>query len=89
MGTALFEGRWLVLSLLVIATVISGCALDQTHSTVDYETFSLSKDDLVKYGLAFITPSTVTGQEQDKQTLAFIFANVMRERRADLECQTL
>ena len=63
---------------LAMVNLLSGCVLDQTHSTADHETISLKKDDLTNYGLAFITPSTVTGQEQDKQTLAFGFADVMQ-----------
>ena len=58
-----FKSCWLALRLVVIASVLSACSLNQTHSTVDHQTFSLGKGDLVKYGLAFITPSTVTGQE--------------------------
>jgi hypothetical protein len=73
----------------VIANILSGCAIDQTHSTADHANFSLHEGDLAKYGLAFITPSTVTGQEEDKQTLAFAFADTMRERRPDIHIVTL
>lgn len=75
--------------LLLVANILSGCVLDQTHSKADFEKFSLQKNDLVKGGLAFITPSTVTGQEQDKQTLAFNFAKAMQERRPDIRIVTL
>jgi hypothetical protein len=75
--------------LLLMANILSGCVLDQTHSKADHQTFSLKKNDLVNDGLAFITPSTVTGQEQDKQTLAFGFANAMHERRPDIRIVTL
>lgn len=75
--------------ILLMANIVSGCALDQTHSKADHETFSLKQGDLVNGGLAFITPSTVTGQEQDKQTLAFGFAKAMQERRPDIRIVTL
>jgi len=75
--------------ILLMANILSGCVLDQTHSKADHETFSLKNDDLVNGGLAFITPSTVTGQEQDKQTLAFSFAKAMQERRPDIRIVTL
>jgi hypothetical protein len=75
--------------LLLVANILCGCALDQTHSKADYEKFSLQQNDLVAGGLAFITPSTVTGQEQDKQTLAFGFAKAMQERRPDIRIITL
>jgi hypothetical protein len=70
-------------------SLLPGCSIDQVHSTADHEDFSLDKNDLETYGLAFITPSTVTGQEEDKQTLAFAFANVMQESRPDIRLLTL
>lgn len=78
---------WLVYILLA-ASMLAGCAMDQVYSTADHADFSLDKNDLETYGLAFITPSTVTGQEEDKQTLAFAFANVMQESRPDIRLVT-
>jgi len=79
---------WLVYILLA-ASMLPGCAIKQVHSTADHADFSLDINDLEAYGLAFITPSTVTGQEEDKQTLAFAFANVMQETRPDIRLVTL
>ena len=79
---------WLVYILLA-AGMLTGCAMDQIHSTADHADFSLDKNDLETYGLAFITPSTVTGQEEDKQTLAFAFASAMQESRPDIRLVTL
>ncbi|MGB5718426.1 MAG: hypothetical protein WBN81_15200 [Gammaproteobacteria bacterium] len=79
---------WLVY-ILLLASVLPGCSIDQVHSTADHTDFSLDKNDLETYGLAFITPSTVTGQEEDKQTLAFAFANAMQENRPDIRLVTL
>jgi hypothetical protein len=45
--------------------------------------------DLEAHGLAFITPSTVTGREQDIQALAFIFAEVMQKERPDIRLVSL
>jgi hypothetical protein len=78
-----------LLYILLAASLLPGCSIDQVHSTADHEDFSLDKNDLETYGLAFITPSTVTGQEEDKQTLAFAFANVMQESRPDIRLLTL
>jgi hypothetical protein len=74
---------------LLAVSLLAGCSIDQIHSTADHEDFSLNKNDLENYGLAFITPSTVTGQEEDKQTLAFAFANAMQEFRPDIRLVTL
>ena len=79
---------WFVYILLA-AAMLSGCSINQVHSTADHTNFSLDKNDLETYGLAFITPSTVTGQEEDKQTLAFAFAKVMQEQRPDIRVVTL
>ena len=79
----------LLVYLLLAAVMLPGCSIDQVHSTADHEDFSLNKNDLETYGLAFITPSTVTGQEEDKQTLAFAFANAMQESRPDIRLVTL
>jgi hypothetical protein len=79
---------WLSI-FLVLAGFMSGCTFDQIHSKADHAEFSLQQGDLAKYGLAFVTPSTVTGQEEDKQTLAFTFAKTMRERRPDIRIVTL
>jgi hypothetical protein len=65
---------WLLAAILLAAT---GCAGTQIHSTTDYRAFSLKKGDLPRYGIAFITPSTVTGQEEERQAVALIFAAVM------------
>jgi hypothetical protein len=63
------------------AIVLAACSLHQVHSDANHQTFSLRPGDLERAGLAFITPSTVTGQEEEKQAVAFVFAEVLKERR--------
>jgi len=70
--------------VLLTAGLLSACVSDQIHSTAHHSNLSLETGDLETYGLAFITPSTVTGQEEDKQTLAFVFADVIRKARPDI-----
>ena len=77
----------LFLSLLII--LLAGCANDQIHSSVQFEDISLSPQGLETYGLAFITPSTVTGREQDIQALAFMFAEVMQKERPQIRVVSL
>lgn len=64
-----------------VAITLSACALHQVHSDATHQTFTLKPGDLERAGLAFITPSTVTGQEEEKQAVAFVFAEVLKERR--------
>ena len=45
-----------------------------------HKNLALQPGALQQHGVAFLTPSTVTGQEQDQQALALIFAEHMRAR---------
>ncbi len=79
-----------VAALAVLVAVLSGgCSNNQIHSTVQYEDISLASNELETHGLGFITPSTVTGQEQDVQSLAFIFARVLEKERPDIRVISL
>src|ERR1700752_3708787 len=42
---------------------------------------SLKSDDLTSFGIAFVTPSTVTGQEEDKAALALAFSQTLEQQR--------
>lgn len=66
----------------------SGCA-PQVYSKVSHKDFSLSPELLKENGIAFITPSTVTGQEEEKQAVAFVFADTLKRERPDLQVVTL
>ena len=78
---------WLL--LLIMVTLVTACGLPQVHSTSRHSVFALSPGDLEKYGVAFITPATVTGQEEEKQTIALDFTDVLREDRPQMRCVTL
>ena len=70
--------------IIVLATA---CSTLQEHGTLTIaakRTDSLAADDLSRYGIAFVTPLTVTGQEQDRASLALIFSQVLQEMRPTL-----
>ena len=69
---------------VLFVVLFEGCSTNQIHSMVQYEDISLEPNGLENHGLGFITPSTVTGQEQDVQGLAFIFARVLEKDRPDI-----
>lgn len=71
-------------ALCLAATLLAGCGGAQMTSTVRYQVLDLDAESLRRGGLALITPSTVTGQEQDKQALALIFADVFEHTRPDV-----
>ena len=75
--------------LLLAAGLVTGCFIPQKQFTDKHRDFSLGKGELATYGLAFITPSTVTGQEEEKQGLALIAAEVLKDKRPDIRCVAL
>jgi len=79
-----FSSPLLVSVLALLFTVNAGCARNEIHASVKFDNIALAAGDLEKYGLGFITPSTVTGREQDIQSLAFIFSRVLKEKRSDI-----
>jgi hypothetical protein len=68
---------------LVLAGVMAGCATVQTFATSTFGdgANTLKPGDLEASGIACITPSTVTGQEEDKQALALVFGKVLEGNR--------
>jgi hypothetical protein len=68
--------------LVLLLPLLPACTmLDQIVPTTRIHRISLQANDLETHGLAMMTPSTVTGQEEDRQALALIFTNVLQERR--------
>jgi len=75
---------------VAILHLLSACSgSPQVQRALDFEDFSLEPGDLASQGVAFITPSSITGHEQDRQTVAFVFARVLREERPEIPVVTL
>lgn len=71
--------------VIMAGLLVAGCTTGtQVVPTTIQKTIALAPGELEKGGVAFITPSTVTGQEQDRQTLALIFAETLRERKPQM-----
>lgn len=79
--------RIIVVTLALLA--LAGCGGMQKYSAPEHQTLRLSGADLAAGGLAFLTPSTVTGQEEDKQALAYVFANTLRRERKEIRVLAL
>ena len=71
----------LALSLLLL---LAACTTPQIHSTVQVHELNLKAADFKGAGIAFVTPSSVTGQEEDRQALAFTFTEVLQKARPEL-----
>ncbi|MDW7646298.1 MAG: hypothetical protein SCI25_14805 [Desulfuromonadales bacterium] len=81
--------RALTLLLSVLAALsFSGC-LKQIDGTAQTHNVSLEAKQLETYGLAVITPTSVTGQEEDRQSVALIFALALEKHRPDIPLSTL
>ena len=70
--------------------VCLGCAtIPQTYKSLHHRSYTLMPMDLESNGVAFITPSTVTGQEEEKQAVASLFTEVLAKNRPDIPLMTL
>lgn len=73
----------LTAALWVLPLLLAAC-MPQIHEKISHNPMTLAASELRDGGLAFITPSTVTGQEEEKQAVAFIFAETLAKERLDL-----
>jgi len=80
--------NWRLLSIF-LATILSSACANQVYTTEEHRTFNLTAADLYQQGIAFTTPSSITGREQDRQSLALTFAEVLREKRPDINVVSL
>ena len=72
------------------ALLLAACsATVQTHSAPEHDVRGLKAGDLGRGGVAFLTPSSITGHEEDKQALAHAFAAVLRDSRKDVRVLSL
>jgi hypothetical protein len=74
-----------------LALLLSACANNQLQTktqqsipTTQVLLIDLRTKDLRSGGVALITPSSITGQEEDKQALALAFTEVLLKLRPDL-----
>ncbi|GGO85789.1 hypothetical protein GCM10011348_35150 [Marinobacterium nitratireducens] len=81
--------RAALLVMLATAVLLGGCGFNQNYSSAQHNDISLSADALSRDGVAFISPSTTTGQEEDKQTLALVFARTLVSKRPDIRVVSL
>jgi len=81
---------WNFIMVAAAALVLSACSTTlQVYSSPEHEALRLRQGDLRDGGLAFLTPSTVTGQEEDKQSLAHVFAAALQSERPELRFLSL
>ena len=82
--------RAAALACLAAGLLLAGCATElQTYSSPQHQALHLKPNELAEGGLAFLTPSTVTGQEEDKQSLAYVFAATLKTQRPEIRFDAL
>lgn len=81
--------RSLRFGLIILAGMLQGACSYQIYTSEEHRAFNLTADDLFEKGIAFTTPSSITGREQDRQSLALTFAEVLREQRPDIHVVSL
>lgn len=79
----------ILVMILPLVIALSGCAFDQLHTTTQVATINLDPQVLKETGIAFITPTSITGQEEDKQALALAFTEALRAARPNLRIVSL
>lgn len=68
-----------------LVMLLLGCAnTNQLHTTTQTLAINLEPHILKTAGIAFITPSSATGQEEDKQALALSFTEALKKARPNL-----
>jgi hypothetical protein len=75
------RSHWWLLTL-ALPLLLAGCFASQIYPTLQARSISLQAGDLEAHGIAFITPSAATGQEEEKQAVALVFAETLREKRS-------
>lgn len=73
----LFKLAWIGITIVLLG----GCINPQIKTSTQAVTFKLSAQNLEEGGLAFITPSSITGQEEDKQAMAMAFTQAVQQTR--------
>ena len=83
------SSRTLKVAALSLCLGIAACASSDVVVERHEKVVTLRPGDLEAHGIAFITPSTVTGQEHEKQAVALVFADVLARERPNVRIATL
>ncbi len=82
-------------TVVALALLVTACASSKPDDappitpTTQVLTINLRPGELNAGGIAFITPSSVTGQEEDRQALALGFTEVLKDLRPELRVVSL
>jgi len=77
-----------LLVLFTLGFLIIGCS-SQLKTSIEHNVHLLKKGQIENLGMSFITPTTITGMEEDKQYLALTFSHALKKLRSDLKITDL
>jgi hypothetical protein len=78
------------ISLLLATALLAGCAsTGQLSASTETTDFSLDALALRTEGIGFLTPTSATGQEANRLSLALAFANELSARKENLKVVSL
>ena len=78
-----------LLLMLFIPLWLAACSTPTVYTSLQHRSIDLKPGDLQRGGIAFITPSSITGREEDRQSLALSFASILLTERKDVRVVTL
>lgn len=75
--------------ILLFPLWLAACSGPTIHASLQHRSIDLNPGDLQHGGIAFITPSSITGREEDRQSLALSFVSILLSDRPDIRVMSL
>ncbi|HEB55419.1 MAG TPA: hypothetical protein ENI98_03760 [Gammaproteobacteria bacterium] len=75
--------------LLLLPLCLVACGSPVVYTSLQHRSIDLKPGDLQHGGIAFITPSSITGREEDRQSLALSFVSILLSEYKDIRVVTL
>ena len=82
----------LIVRFVVMAScglALAGCSTNQVLQSSSTRSITLAAGHLESHGIAFITPSTTTGREEEKQAVAHVFGEAIKRERGKVRVVAL
>ncbi|WP_341501554.1 hypothetical protein [Gallaecimonas sp. GXIMD4217] len=70
--------------ICLVVILLSACSTNEVETRLEAQRYSFGSAVHYPDGFAFLTPSTVTGKEEDRQALALLVYSHLKEERPDV-----
>jgi len=78
-----------VVVMVSCGLALAGCSINQVLQSSSTRSITLAAGQLESHGIAFITPSTTTGREEEKQAVAHVFGEAIKRERGNVKVVAL